>query len=95
VLAGRVHGEIPIRLGSRAARVVTRVLWFMANRVLTMRTPLGRRMRPQVRAHGGPLLRYKKADLEGAGVELTDARVEGVRDGRPLLGDGRVVDVAT
>jgi putative flavoprotein involved in K+ transport len=94
VLAGRLHGEVPFDIEGRAARVVLPVLWFLANRVLTVKTPLGRRMRPEVRAHGGPLLRVKRAHLRAAGVERTDARVTGVRDGKPLLEDGRVLDVA-
>jgi len=94
VLAGRMHGEVPLDIEGRAARVVLPVLWFLANHVLTMRTPLGRRMRPEVRAHGGPLLRVKRAHLRAAGVDRTDARVTGVREGRPLLEDGRALDVA-
>jgi putative flavoprotein involved in K+ transport len=35
----------------------------------------------------------KSADLAAAGVERTECRVAGVRDGRPLLADGRVLDV--
>jgi putative flavoprotein involved in K+ transport len=94
VLSGRMHGEVPFDIEGRAARAVLPVLWFLANRVLTVRTPLGRRMRPEVRAHGGPLLRVKRAHLRAAGVERTDARVAGVRDGKPLLEDGRALDVA-
>ena len=51
-------------------------------------------MRAEVRGGGGPLLRVKRADLLAAGVERTDARVAGVRDGKPILDDGRVLDVA-
>jgi len=94
VLSGRVHGEIPFRIDGRPARVIMRVLWFLANRVLTMQTPIGRRVCPEVRAGGGPLLRVKRADLEAAGVEHTESRVAGVRDGKPVLDDGRVLDVA-
>ena len=94
VLSGRVHGEIPFDIEGRVARIVLPVLFFMAKRVLTMKTPLGRKMRPQIRAGGGPLLRVKRAHLLAAGVERTDARVAGARDGKPLLDDGRVLDVA-
>ena len=94
VLSGKVEGEVPFDIEGRPARAILPVLWFMANRVLTMRTPVGRRMRPQIRAHGGPLLRVKRAHLLAAGVERTDARVAGVRDGKPMLDDGRVLDVA-
>ena len=94
VLSGRVHGEVPFRIEGRPARVVMRVLWFVANRVLTMQTPIGRKVCPEVRAGGGPLLRVKLADLEAAGVEHTESRVAGVQGGKPVLDDGRVLDVA-
>jgi putative flavoprotein involved in K+ transport len=94
VLSGKVHGEVPFDIEGPVARKVLPVLWFMANRVLTVRTPLGRKMRPEVRSHGGPLLRVKRAHLLAAGVERTDARVAGVSGGRPLLDDGRVLEVA-
>ncbi len=59
-----------------------------------MDTPVGRKMRPEIRSHGGPLLRIRSKDLEAAGVERVFDRTVGVRDGMPLLEDGRVVEVA-
>jgi putative flavoprotein involved in K+ transport len=94
ILCGRDTGQVPIDIESRRGRAVWRALSFLARRVLTTRTPIGRRMRPEIRGHGGPLLRYKRADLEAAGVERTTARAAGTRDGRPLLDDGTVLDVA-
>jgi putative flavoprotein involved in K+ transport len=94
ILSGRVHGEIPFDIEGRVAHLALPVLWFAANHVLTLRTPMGRRLRPKIRAGGGPLLRVKRAHLDAAGVERTEARVTGVRDGRPELEDGRVLDVA-
>jgi putative flavoprotein involved in K+ transport len=93
VLSGKVHGEIPFRIDSRAAHMVFPLLWFFWNHVATQKTPIGRKIRPEVLAHGGPLIRVKKADLQEAGVERTDSRVTGVKDGMPLLEDGRVLDV--
>jgi putative flavoprotein involved in K+ transport len=94
VLSGKARGEIPFDIEGRAARAILPVLWFLANRILTVKTPLGRRLQPEVRSHGGPLLRVKRAHLDAAGVERTDARVEGVDGGKPRLEDGRVLDVA-
>ena len=70
------------------------VVEFMFAHVLTMRTPMGRRMRPEIRKGGGPLIRIRKGDLDRAGVERHDAKTVGVRDGRPVLADGTVLDVA-
>jgi putative flavoprotein involved in K+ transport len=95
VLSGRINGEVPFDIEGRPARAIIRVLWFLANHVMTIRTPLGRHMRPEVRSHGGPLLSVKRADLRAVGVELAEPRVAGVRDGRPVLENGRVLDVRT
>ena len=94
VLSGPIHGQIPFRLEKPIAKVAFPVLFFVARHVLTTRNPLGRKIRPEIRAHGGPLIRVKKSDLARVGVEMASARTVGVRDGRPLLADDRVLDVA-
>jgi putative flavoprotein involved in K+ transport len=94
VLSGRIHGEVPFDIEGRPAQVIFPVLLFVAKHLLTTSTPVGRKMRPEVRRHGGPLIRVKRADLARAGVELAPARTVGARDGRPLLEDGRVVEAA-
>lgn len=93
ILCGPDRGQIPLRLESRRTHAVLPVMLFMARHVLTRRTPIGRKMMEEVRFHGGPLLRVKRADLARRGVERSESRVAGVSDGLPLLDDGRVVDV--
>jgi putative flavoprotein involved in K+ transport len=93
-LCGRDTGHIPFDIESRPARLAIRLLWFLAKHVLTVGTPLGRKMQPDVRNHGGPLLRVKNEHLEAAGVQRVQGRMAGVRDGLPLLEDGRVLDVS-
>jgi len=92
-LSGPDKGQIPVRIGTRGHRLVMPLLWFLATRVLTVRTPIGRKVRPHVLEGGAPRIRVKSADLREAGVELVP-RTVGVRDGLPLLEDGRVLDVA-
>jgi putative flavoprotein involved in K+ transport len=93
-LSGPDVGHIPIRIESFAARfVLPLILRGVFHRVLTTRTPMGRRKRPEVFAHGLPLVRTKPEDLDAAGVERVP-RVVGVRDGLPELEDGRVLDAA-
>jgi putative flavoprotein involved in K+ transport len=94
ILSGPYRGEIPFDIESRPARVILRVLWLVANHVLTVKTPLGRKARPHVRLQGGPLIRVKAKHLEAAGVEHVDAKTVGVENGKPVLADGRVVDAA-
>ncbi len=94
ILIGRDTGQIPVPLASRRMRLAWPVMKFMATRVLTVDTPLGRKMRPEIRAHGGPLIRYKTPDLLSAGVERVFVRMAGVLDGLPVLDDGRVLKVS-
>jgi putative flavoprotein involved in K+ transport len=49
-------------------------------------------VRPKILARSAPFVRVKPKDLLDAGVERV-ARVVGVKEGKPLLADGRVVYV--
>ena len=73
--------------------LVRLVLRFVFHRVLTIRTPLGRKLRPKILHAGGPLIRVRSSELAALGVERVP-RVTGVRDGKPLLEDGRALEVA-
>ncbi|MGH2752280.1 MAG: flavin-containing monooxygenase [Actinomycetota bacterium] len=92
-LSGRHPGHVPFRVEGRSGRVfVPLVIGFAFHRVVTVRTPIGRKVRPKLLSHGKSLIRTKPKDLVAAGVERVP-RVTGVENGRPLLEDGRVVDV--
>ena len=94
-LAGRSTGEVPFQIDGWAARLfLTRfILRFVFHRLLTSSTAIGRRARAKLTTQGGPLIRVKAAGLAAVGVERA-ARVSGVRDGLPVLDDGRVLEVA-
>jgi putative flavoprotein involved in K+ transport len=94
-LAGPDVGHVPFRIDGLAARLllVRLVLRVAFHRVLTVATPIGRAVRPTVLHRGGALVRVKPRDLVAAGVRRV-GRVAGVRDGLPLLADGRTLDVA-
>jgi putative flavoprotein involved in K+ transport len=94
-LAGKETGHVPFRIERAPARFVFLPLMFrfIGHRVLTVRTPIGRKMRPKLLSHGAPLVRVKPKDIVDAGVERV-ARVAGVRDGLPLLADDRVLEAA-
>ncbi|MGH2451296.1 MAG: flavin-containing monooxygenase, partial [Candidatus Limnocylindria bacterium] len=94
LLSGRDTGQIPFDIEGRKARFIFPLLRFVATRILTASTPIGRKAKSAIRTHGGPLLRVKRGDLEAAGVERVFERTVGVEDGKPVLADGRVVDVA-
>ena len=94
-LSGRDTGHVPFRIEGLAARLilVQLVLRVVFHRVLTVKTPLGRKALVKALTQGGPLIRVKPKDLAAAGV-IRAPRTAGVRDGRPVLADGRVLDVA-
>jgi putative flavoprotein involved in K+ transport len=93
ILSGRDTGQIPASVETRRGRLGFRGLFFVGSHVLTVDTPLGRKMRPHIRHGGAPLLRYRRKDLRAAGVERVLARTVSVQDGLPSLDDGRVLDV--
>jgi putative flavoprotein involved in K+ transport len=93
-LAGRHPGHLPFHIESRLARVLVPFIFRVVfHRLLTVKTPIGRRARKKMISKGLPLIRVKPQDLDAAGV-LRVPRMTGVRDGKPLLADGRVLDVA-
>jgi putative flavoprotein involved in K+ transport len=94
-LSGRDPGQEPTRAGSLPDRLFTPVMWFMASRVVDVRTPIGRKVRDRFLdpPRGIPLGRVRRKDLAAAGIERVP-RTEGARDGRPVLEDGQVLDVA-
>jgi putative flavoprotein involved in K+ transport len=92
-LAGPKTGEIPVRHGTLPARFGFRLFRFVGHRVLRVDTRIGRKLGPKLISKGDPLIRTKLKDLVAAGVERLP-RVVGVRDGRPLLEDDRVLDVS-
>ena len=94
ILSGRDTGQLPVDIESRKARLGFVVLRFVWTRVLTVSTPMGRKAKSDLRTHGGPLLRVKRADLAAAGVERVPERTVAAEGGKPVLADGRVVDVA-
>ena len=93
-LSGKGHGQLPVSIDSRRGQLGWPVWKFIASNVLTIRTPIGRKIAPHLRTGGAPLLRYRRPELLGAGITLTDARTTGVSDGKPMLADGSVLDVA-
>jgi len=94
-LAGRETGEIPFRIEGLAARLLLARLIYRVvfHRILTVRTPIGRRARARRIAHGAPLIRVRSSDLAGLGVERV-GRVAGTENGKPRLEDGRVLDAS-
>ncbi|MFP4073830.1 MAG: flavin-containing monooxygenase [Actinomycetota bacterium] len=94
-LSGRHPGNEPTRAGSRPDRLFAPIMWFAATRVIKVDNPIGRKVRDQFLdpPRGIPLGSVKPKDLDAAGIERVP-RTKEVRDGYPVVDDGRVLDVS-
>jgi putative flavoprotein involved in K+ transport len=92
-LSGRHPGSEPTRPGTVVDRLFTPPFWFFISRVASVTNPVGRRIRPKMLKETLPLGRVKPKDLDAAGV-VRLPRTIAVRDGAPVMEDGRVIDVA-
>ena len=91
-VSGKPSAELPFKHGPNMARFVVPIIRFVGLHVLSMRTPIGRKVRPKFVKLAAPLIRVKTKDLVAAGAELV-GRTVGVENGMPVLADGRVLDV--
>ncbi|WP_197521053.1 flavin-containing monooxygenase [Bradyrhizobium icense] len=94
-LSGRDVGHVPFNIEGFAGRKLLQrlVIRGLFHRVLTMRTPIGRKFRSKMHGHGMPLVRTRPGQLERAGVRRI-GKITGVRDGRPVSEDGTEVACA-
>jgi putative flavoprotein involved in K+ transport len=93
-LAGTESGWVPFPVEGVFARHIFLPLMFrvIGHQVLTIHTPVGRKMRPKLLSHAAPVVRVKPADLAAAGIQRV-GRLVGTRDGLPLLEDDRDIPV--
>jgi putative flavoprotein involved in K+ transport len=92
-LSGTESGHVPFYIDTFFARhVLVRIMRFIFHHILTVGTPIGRKLRPKMMAQAAPLVRVKPQDLINAGIQRV-SRVVGVQNGLPLLSDKRVLDV--
>lgn len=94
-LSGRDVGYVPFDIDGIPARValVPIVFRVVFHRLLSVNNPIGRRARPKLVSQSGPLIRVRAKALKNAGVERVP-RVRGARYGKPVLDDGRTMEVA-
>lgn len=91
-IAGTESSHVPFRIEPWFGRnVLVRIVRFVMVNVLNTSTPIGRKVRPKAINKAAPLVRVKPKDL--AAVSERVGRIGGVIDGRPVLEDGRVLDV--
>lgn len=95
VMTAKKNDEVPFDGRSFLGRwvflgLLMRVVF---HRVLTIRTPMGRKARPKLMVTATPLIRTRASDLARDGVERAGTRITGARDGLPVTDEGRVLDV--
>src|SRR3984893_730569 len=92
-ISGKESGHIPWPIESFVGRnFLIRLVKFFGHHVLTVGTPIGRKLRPKLLSQPAPLIRVKPRDLIRAGIARVP-KVVGVRNGMPLLGDSRTLEV--
>ena len=93
-LSGPDTGQEPARAGSHLDHLVTPFMWFVATR-LNVKTAFGKKLRDHFLdpPRGIPLGRVRRKDFAPAGIERVP-RVTGVRNGYPVLDNGKVLEVS-
>jgi len=93
-MSGKESGHVPFQIETFVGRnILFRMVRFIGHHVLSLGTPIGRKVRPKLLVGASPLVRVKPKDLINAGVERV-GRVAGVRNGLPLLADNCTLEVA-
>jgi putative flavoprotein involved in K+ transport len=94
-VSGRDVGQVPFPVRNPfVRRTILPILFRLVfHRLFTTDTRLGRKVRSKMITGGMPLIRTRTQDLSAAGVSRVP-RVTGIRDGKPLLADGTVLDVS-
>lgn len=87
LLSGRETGRIPT-----PPNFLGGVYWWLISYVLNVDSRIGRRFRSRSQNRGAPLIGTSAEDFDRGGVERVP-RVAGVKDGKPVLEDNRVLDV--
>ena len=88
-LAGRDVGRVPAN--SPLGKLFDgRLIWWFMTHVLTVDTPIGRKMQAAAVHHGTPLGRAQRAEIAAAGIILSP-RMSGVQSGKPGLEDGTIL----
>lgn len=92
-MSGKESGHIPVPIDTFVGKnIFFRVVRFLGHHILTVSTPMGRKARPKMLHRTTALVRVKPHWLLNAGVQRV-ARVAGVKEGKPLLSDDRMLDV--
>jgi putative flavoprotein involved in K+ transport len=100
ILSGRPTAQffsrfVPAIFAARhpMGKLLGKAYWALMESVITVDTPLGRKVRSQAVRRGQPLFRLNEGNAIAAGVE-TAPRLAGVQNGKARLENGRVLETA-
>lgn len=88
-----ISGKPSFIVPAFALKIGPRFHWWFSNNILTINTPMGRKMKSNFR-HGGAVFPHVVEILNNGKMQRVP-RVTGVENGKPLLEDGRKLDVAS
>ena len=93
-LSGSPTASLPFRVDGMFARYIFYpiLLPLLGHYLLTLDTPMGRKVRPQILSKGDPLFRVKPSDFETAGIKRVPKIID-VKDGKPIIEGGESLDV--
>ena len=86
--------SVPVHVPDKIFRYAGGLYWWFVNNVLTVKTPIGRKVKLKVLHGGGPLINISIDDLDREGV-IRLPRTKGVQNGMPVMEDESVVNVKT
>jgi len=89
-LAGRDVGRVPAN--SPLGKVFNgHLIWWIMNHLITVDSPIGKKMQADGSHHGTPLGRVTRNEIAASGVKLCPKLTE-VQNGLPKLEDGQILD---
>ncbi len=88
MLSGRATPHIPDFI----FRYAGSLYWWFAHNVLTLNTPIGRKVKLKIHSSGAPLISVSLNDVIKAKIEHLP-RLKGTQNGLPQLEDDRIVSV--
>jgi putative flavoprotein involved in K+ transport len=75
-------------------RLLGTLYWWFIHNILTVSTPIGRKVGPKILNGGAPLISVSMSEVGKAGI-IQVPRVKGVREGLPLLDNGQTLTVTS
>jgi putative flavoprotein involved in K+ transport len=95
IMTAKKNAEVPFNNTSFFGRwlFIGLLMRVVFHRLLTIKTPMGRKARPKLLTQATPLIRTRAADLGRDGVQRVGTRIVGANGGLPVTDDGRTLDV--